>query len=225
MAMTMRDLVRTSSLAQQFGVKAIVYSGPGYGKTPLLTTAPSPVICFSEPGFKSVSTWDGPAYPAFTYGRIKDFLMWAIGSQEARQFGTFCFDSVSQMAEIILSEEMPKHKDPRKAYGELSLKMMELMNWIYFAPGFNCLMIAKEDIKTDDNKYRPYFPGKDLNIKIPHLFDSVWRIEEQKNLANNTTQRVMRTRESFEAFARDRSGKLAEIEPADINYLFAKSIQ
>lgn len=212
-----------SSLVQRFGVKAVVYSGPGLGKTPLLTTAPSPVIAFSEPGFLSVRKYEGPAYECYTYARIREFWMWAIGSQEARQFHTFCSDSVSQIAEIILSEEMPKHKDPRKAYGEMSQKVMELMNWIYFAPNFNALLIAKEG-KVEDGKFRPYFPGQDLNIKIPHLFDSVWRIEQQRQ-ANNTMLRVVRTRESFEAFARDRSGNLAEIEPADITYLFQKSMQ
>lgn len=221
--MTINDLVATSSLAQRFGVKAVVYSGPGLGKTPLLTTAPNPVICFTEPGFLSVAKWQGPAYEAYTYARIREFWLWAIGSQEARQFHTFCVDSVSQIAEIILAEEKPKHKDGRKAYGEMFDKTMEIMNWIYFAKGLNALLIAKEDMKTEDNKFRPYFPGKELNVKIPHLFDSVWRLENVPTPKGIV--RCMRTRESQDAFARDRSGKLEEFEPADINHLFAKSLK
>lgn len=222
--MNISNLVPTSSLVRRFGVKAVVYSGPGKGKTPLLTTAPNPVICFTEPGFLSVRKYNGPAYPAFTYREIKEFWLWALGSQEARQFQTFCCDSISQLAEIILNEEKPKHKDGRKAYGEMFDKTMEIMNWVYFATNFNALLIAKEDVKTEDNKYRPYFPGKELNVKIPHLFDFVWRIEEMKD-SKGQSQRVIRTRESFDAFARDRSGNLAEIEPADVSYLFQKSMQ
>ena len=191
--MNITNLVAVSSLVQRFGVKAVLYSGPGMGKTPLLTTAPSPVICFTEPGFLSVRKYNGPCYPAFTYKEIKEFWMWAISSQEARQFGTFCCDSVSQMAEIILNEEIPKHRDPRQAYGELSKHMMEIMNWIYYAPSFNALLLAKEgqsDI-AGVSMARPYFPWQDLNIKIPHLFDSVWRIENQSTPTG--MQRVIRT--------------------------------
>jgi hypothetical protein len=206
-------------------VKAVVYSGPGLGKTPLLTTAPNPVICFTEPGFLSVRKYNGPCYPAFTYREIREFWQWAISSQEARQFGTFCCDSVSQMAEIILEEAKKTNKDGRKAYGELVEKAMEIMNWIYYAPNFNALLIAKEQTLEIDgaNKVRPYFPGQELNIRIPHLFDSVWRLERI-----NTPQGlrlVIRTKESFNAFARERSGNLAEFEAPDINALFAKSLQ
>lgn len=213
-------------MVKRFGVKAVVYGGPGLGKTPLLTTAPHPVICFTEPGMLSIRKYEGPGYEAFTYKAIKEFWTWAIGSQEARQFQTFCCDSFGNIAEIILKEELPKHKDPRKAYGELSLKMMEIADWIFYAPNFYALLMCKEgSVETDGvSKFRPYFPGQDLNIKIPHLFDSVWRIENIK-AANGSSQRVIRTRENFQSFARDRSGNLAEIEPADISYLFQKSMQ
>lgn len=230
--MNINDLRPVSALVQRFGVKAVLYSGPGKGKTPLMTTAPNPVICFTEPGFLSVRKYNGPAYPAFTYREIREFWVWAIQSQEARQFGTFCCDSISQMAEIILAEEFTgqangknKNVDPRNAYGEMSKKVMEIVNWIYFAPGLNALLIAKEQF-TEVNGVqiaRPYFPGQDLNIKVPHLFDSVWRIEDTSTAKG--MQRVIRTKESYNAFARERSGNLAELETPDLNYLFTKSMQ
>jgi UDP:flavonoid glycosyltransferase YjiC (YdhE family) len=82
--MNITNLVAVSSLVHRYGVKAVVYSGPGLGKTPLLTTAPNPVICFTEPGFLSVRKYNGPCYPAFTYREIREFWQWAISSQEAR---------------------------------------------------------------------------------------------------------------------------------------------
>lgn len=221
--MNINDLVATSSLVKRYGVKAILYSEPGLGKTPLLTTAQAPVICFTEPGFLSVKNWQGPAYEAYTYARIREFWMWAIQSKEARQFNTFCCDSFSQMAEIILEEEFAKGpKDPRQAYGEMSKKVMEIANWIYFAKDFNAILIAKEGTDDERKRVRPYFPGQDLNVKIPHLFDSVWRMEQNK-LPNGTMQRMMRTQTNFAAFARDRSGNLAEVENADITYLITKA--
>jgi hypothetical protein len=222
--MNIGNLVPVSSLVMRYGVKVVLYGGPGTGKTPLLTSAPNPVICFTEPGFLSVRKYNGPAFPAFIYKDIREFWMWAIQSQEAKQFSTFCCDSISQMAEIILAEELVKHKDPRKAYGEMSQKMMEIMNWIYFTPSFNALLIAKEgqlDV-SGTIKYRPYFPGQDLHVKVPHLFDSVWRVE--KISTSQGMQRVIRTQESFNAFARDRSGNLQELEAPDINALITKCL-
>lgn len=225
--MNIRDVVPVSSLANQFGTKAIVYGGPGTGKTPLLTTVPNGIICATEPGFKSIRKSGMAAFLADTYAKQRDFWRWATSSNEARQFETKCCDSISQMAEIILEEERKAGgKDPRKFYGELSLKMMEIMNMIYFAPGMNALLIAKEGSLESDGitKFRPYFPGQDLNIKIPHLYDSVWRIELLR-VQDGSMQRVIRTKENHNAFARERSGNLAELEPPDINYLFNKSSQ
>lgn len=225
MSFSIQNVKPVSSLVQRFGVKVVLYGGPGTGKTPMCTTAPNPIIAFSEPGLLSVRGWNGPGVECYTYKAMREFWMWAIQSQEARQFETFCADSISQMAEIILAEELadPKMKDPRKAYGNLSQKMMELLNWIYFAPGLNALLVAKEMVLEVEGqkKYRPYFPGQDLGIKVPHLFDSVWRVE----ITQGQNTKMIRTRESYNAFARDRSGLLAELEPTNIAQLFAKSRQ
>jgi hypothetical protein len=155
-----------------------------------------------------------------------DYVRWCVESTESRHFETKCFDSISQMAEIILAEEHLKNrKDPRADYGELSKKMMKIMNKIFFAPSMNAVMIAKQGRSEHDgmSKDRPYFPGKDLNIKIPHLFDSVWRIEWINH--NGQQVRALRTKENNTCFARERSGNLAELEPAELTYIINKSKQ
>ena len=116
--MQLSDLRRVSDLVKRYGVKAIIYGGPGTGKTPLLTTAPYPVHAFAETGLLSIRTCDQPGYLIDTHTRMRDYTLWACSSQEAKQFQTKTFDSISQMAQIILDEEKKKHKDGRKAYGE-----------------------------------------------------------------------------------------------------------
>lgn len=235
--MNINDVQQCSQLVHRFGVKAIIYGGPGTGKTPMLTTIPNSIIAFTEPGLLSIRKHTGAGVMTTNYKEIRDFWMWAIQSREAQQFQTKCSDSVSQMAEIILQEEFARqavggkgnNQDPRNAYGEMAKKMMELMNWIYYAPNFNAALIAKEgDVEfAGESKARPYFPGKDLNIRIPHLFDSVWRVETLK-ISTGPFQagaRVVRTRENFAAFARDRSGNLNELEQCDLSMLFSKSMQ
>lgn len=224
--MQLSDLRRVSDLVQRYGVKAVVYGGPGTGKTPLLTTAPHPVHAFAESAMLAIRTSTHPGYMIDTYARMRDYTLWACTSQEAKQFHTKTFDSISQMPQIILDEEKKKNKDPRKSYGEMFDKMMEMMNWIFFAPDMNAIMLAKETILEIDGKkqYRPLFPGQALDAAIPHLFDAFWRLEWMQD-QNGGRQRVIRTKENFAAFARDRSGNLAELEPPDLTYLINKARQ
>lgn len=223
-----------SALAQNFGVKAVIHGGPGTGKTPLLLTAPDACFAFSEPGLRSIRNCQGPGVVIDTYLKMKDYLDWCTGSAEARRYQVKCFDSISQMAEIILAESESglyhggkAPKDPRQNYGEVATRMMGLMNQIFFAPNFHCIMIAKRGSVESEGvaKYRPYFPGEALNVKIPHLFDSVWSLERGNIPGVVGIHRFIRTAESPSVFARERSGNLAEFEQPDLAQLITKSMK
>jgi hypothetical protein len=224
-----------SQLAQNFGVKAVIHGGPGTGKTPLLLTAPEACFAFSEPGLRSVRNCQGPGVIIDTYAKMKDYMDWCTGSMEARRYHVKCFDSISQMAEIILAEAEAgmynpggkPNKDPRQNYGEVGQKMIGLMTQLFFAPGVHAIMIAKRGSVENEGvtKYRPYFPGEVLNVKIPHLFDSVWSLERGNIPGVVGIQRFIRTVESPSVFARERSGNLAEYEQPDLRALIEKSMQ
>ena len=219
------------SMVQRYGVKAVVYGGPGTGKTPLMLTAPNAAHAFAEPGLLSIRASNQFATMIDTGPKINDFVHWACYSTEARYFETICLDSISQMAEIFLREaENPvgskkRNPDPRSWFGDMSKAMMHVLDSIYYAPNLNCVMLAKQgSVEVEGiTKYRPYFPGQDLNIKVPHLFDSVWRLESTN--VNGVQSRYIRTRENHSSFARERSGNLAELEHADLAYLINKSKQ
>jgi hypothetical protein len=83
-------------------------------------------------------------------------------------------------------------------------------------------MIGGEVVHTPVMQKRPYFPGKDLNIKIPHLFDSVLHLG--KCLIEGKQTPALRTIQTSEIFARERSGKLAELEPSNLAYIFNKAL-
>ena len=119
--MNIQNLKPASELAQRFGVKALVYGGPGMGKTPIIKTAPRPVLCVVEPGMLSMrDAVNIPAWDAYTPERIDEFFKWLFTSAEAKNFDTVGIDSISQLAEIILTQELNRNKDGRKAYGEMS---------------------------------------------------------------------------------------------------------
>lgn len=160
-----------------------------------------------------------PAFPAFTIKAIDEFFDFITKSNEARNFDTICIDSLSQMAEVVLGEEIAKAKDLRKAYGEMSRKVMGHLTTLYFLQNKHTYLICKQ--ANDNGVFRPYFPGQDLNVKVPHLFDVILYLAVH-NIPGYGQQRAFRTSANYDCVARDRSGKLAEFEQLDLTNVFNK---
>lgn len=219
---------RAGDFANQFGVKSIVYGPPGGGKTPLIGTAPRPVLLAIEPGLLSMKNSTIPTAFAQKPGDVEEFVRWLQQSAEAKQFDTVGIDSGSQHAENILDEELSKKSssgkkvDGKAAYGEMSKRAMDLFDTLYYLREKHVVLICKES--HGDGQKRPYFPGKDLDTKVPHRYDEILR------LAKTFVQGVgdvpaLRAKEAYDAFARDRTGKLAEFEQPNLTALFNKLMQ
>jgi hypothetical protein len=223
--MNIQNLKPASELAQRFGVKALAYGPPGTGKTPLVKTAPRPVLCVVEPGMLSMrDAVNIPAWDAYTPERLDEFFKWLFESKEATNFDTVGIDSVSQMAELILTQELNRNKDGRKAYGEMSRRVMDIINKLYYFPQKHIYLIGKQ-VVADENgvaSKRPYFPGQDLNVKIPHLYDEILHIAEANIPGMVKPVIAIRAQPTFGIMARDRSGRLAELEPPNLGELFKK---
>lgn len=227
-------------LAQKLGVKAMVYGPPGTGKTPAINTAPRPVLLASEPGLLSMRGSNVPTWEGYTAPKIREFFEWLFSSAEAKNYDTVGADSLSQIAEIVLMDQLARNRDGRKAYGEMSRIVMEWVDGLYFMPAKHTWLVCKEGtieektytfgptgvpVESTTYKKRPYFPGNDLNIKVPHRYDAILRMERANVPGMQGLQRVIRCHETDTVIARDRSGRLAEIEPPDLNALFAKAMQ
>src|ERR1017187_10465502 len=136
------QLRAVSEYCKLMGVKTLAYGGPGTGKTPIILTAPNPVLCATEPGLLSIRNSNIPMWEANTFAKAKEFITWALTSYEARQFQTFCVDSVSQLAEIRLTEAKAANKDGRKAYGVMAEDVMSLLESLYTAKGMHVYLIG-----------------------------------------------------------------------------------
>lgn len=224
--MEAKQLRPAAELVRKFGVKAVMFGGPGSGKTPLCDTAPRPVLCAVEPGLLSMRQSKVPTWEAFDLPKIEEFLKWVHESKEAANFDTICIDSISEIAEKILLEEERKNKDGRAAYGAMADRVMAILNKLYYMPNKHIYLIAKQGTFTEGGveTLKPYFPGKELNVSVPHMFDEILHL----GLANVPNMRepvkAIRTRSSFGIFARDRSGMLDEFEPPNLAMLFNKAM-
>lgn len=228
--MNLSDIKPASAFAQNYGVKALVYGPPGKGKTPLINTAPNPILCCCEPGLLSMRNSNVPTFMADTNAKVDDFFMWLFGSNEARKFDTVGFDSASFWAERVATEETSKRSqsgnkvDGKAAYGKMAERVYEQLYKLYMMPQKHTYIIAKETLVDVDGVMTrmPYFPGNKLNTQIPYLYDYVLYLNE--TIIPGVGERMaLRTKGNMGLLARSRI-PLNDFEPPDLGALFAKAM-
>src|SRR6056300_1547395 len=109
--------IKTTKGLHTNGVKLLVYGQAGAGKTSLIRTLPSPVVLSAEGGLLSLSGSDIPYIEVTDMATLNEAYIWVTQSDEAKQYGSVALDSISEIAEVVLSSEKKKSKDPRQAYG------------------------------------------------------------------------------------------------------------
>ena len=244
--MNLSDLRPACDFAKQYGVKAVIFGGPGSGKTPLINTAPRPLLLITEPGMLSMRSSQIPACEAYSMAAVDEFFKWFFESKETDGFDTLAIDSMSEVAELIVAEKMgqttknglPAHG--LKAHGEMAEKVMSQCRKLYLLRHKNVVLIAKQTLVENGRQTllqnnqvvvepvlqkRPYFPGVVLNVKVPHLFDMVMHLGDATVPGQTKPVRALRTNETPEIFSRDRSGLCDELERPDLTYLFTKILQ
>lgn len=215
------DLKPASQFAQLYGCKAIVYGAPGSAKTPLINTAPRPVLLACEPGMLSMRGSNVPTCQAFTPAAIDDFFKWFFNSVETKNFDTLAIDSVSQMADIYLQQALKTNKHGLKAYGDMATAVMDHLRPLFFTQQKHTYLICKQSI--ENNVSRPWFPGQQLNIEIPHMYDFILHLGI-KNVPGVGQTKAFQCNESFDFLARNRTGNLSDYEQPDFGKLVQKAM-
>jgi len=206
------------------GVKALVYSRAGIGKTVLCATAPVPLVVSAEKGLLSLKEMSVPYIEVKSVADMAEAFTFITNSAEAKKFETICFDSISDMAEVALHDFMAVNKDPRNAYGKMADTIAALVRGFRDLPKVNVYIIAKSRRIVDDigvSTFVPSAPGKQLPDALPYLFDLLMPMLVGK-LADGKTYRYLQTQACTQYEAKDRSGKLDPIEEPDLTKIFNK---
>lgn len=213
--------IKNTKDVQEVDIKVILYGLSGSGKTRQIKTLDKPLILSAEAGLLSIAGFDADFIKIETLDDLRqsyEFL------KTDTKYKTVVLDSVSEIAEVVLTAEKKLAKDPRQAYGALADSMSNLIRAFRDLPGKDVVFIAKaEKEKDQDGKllYSPSMPGQKLGQALPYFFDEVLALRVEKNEEGKTI-RAFQTEASDTWSCKDRSGKLDPWEPADLGAIFKK---
>ena len=205
------------------GVKILVPGDPGVGKTVLASTTGEPTLLIdAEAGTMSIRnakhikvfsvTSDEPLTQIFP---VLEYLR----TNNDQGFRWVIIDSISELAEMVLTKEKANFKNGMKAYGEMADKMIPFCKAFRDLEGMNVVMTAKlkdeKDPESGTIEHRASAPGKQLSAQLPYLFDLVLPLRIIKN-PDGETERWLMCEGDQGWVAKDRSGKLDKWEEPNL---------
>lgn len=217
------EVKNTKDEASQY-VKILVHGPTGSGKTRLCaTTGGVPIILSAEAGLLSIRKKNIDFIEIKTIDDLREAYMFLAND---KKYDWVCIDSISEIAEIVLADEKEKTKDPRKAYGEMADIMIGLIRAFRDLPK-NVYVTAKQGKMKDEITggilFGPLAPGQKIPEALPYYFDEVFAMQVWKDAEGNEKSALQTKRDSsYEA--KDRSGNLEIVEPANLGDIYKKLI-
>lgn len=207
------------------GVKCLVYGHAGAGKTSLIPTLPAPIVLSAEGGLLSIADAEVPFIEIGSMADLMEAYQWLTESADAKGFQSVALDSISEIAEVVLAEELKRNKDGRAAYGELNTVMAGMIRAFRDLPGKHVYFTAKCEKAQDETGkmlYAPSMPGKTLTMQLPYFFDLVMALRIEKD-GEGTTHRMLMTDSDGTWQAKNRAaGKLDMWEAPDLGAIINK---
>jgi hypothetical protein len=209
----------TRQASAQAGIKILVHGPAGAGKTRLCATTGDPegtLIVSAEAGLLSLrSEADMHVYEVTSIDGVREVLDFLEGPENT--FRWVCVDSISEIAEVCLSELKAKHKDPRAAYGELAESMFRVIRR-FRDLRCNVYMSCKQEKVADETGRLlrgPSLPGRQLTTGIAYLFDEVFALRVDTGEDGQPVRWLQCHGDGIHE-AKDRSGALETSEWADL---------
>jgi len=205
------------------GFKCLIFGESGVGKTTLIGTLTGKTLILSaEAGLLSLSGKDIPYIVISSIDDLYEAYSYIIG-EEGSEFDTIAIDSISEIADVLLHEELKKSADPRKGYGEMQTKIADIIRRFRDIPK-NIIMTATLEKTQDDLGrllYSPAMPGKKAGQKLPYQFDLVLALRAETDQEGQRI-RALQTQSDGIWLAKDRSGRLEFWESPDLGSIISK---
>lgn len=206
----------SESIDKKQDLSLMVYGRSGVGKTRLIGTLGGKVLVLSaERGLLSLGGLDQKDKERISVAEVSTAKEIA-EIKDLAVFDWIVIDSISDIFESDLAALKKTNKDPRQAYGDLQDTGFALFRFLRDKTKCGLVIIAKEI--AEEKRVEPSMPGSKLGQAASYYFDLVCRLVVNQD---GTRSLITNSRDGIEV-AKDRSGKLNQIEPADLSVLVNK---
>ena len=213
---------RTSQITNN-GITILVYGLSGSGKTTLIKTLPGKVLILSaEAGLLSLRDTDIEYVEIHHMEDLSEAYTYILSN--LKEYNCIVLDSLSEIGEVVLSNEKKTTKDVRMAYLTMQDQILELVRAFRDLP-LTVYMTAKLEKAKDDITGRimfaPALPGQKCSQNLPYHFDEVLCLRCE-NDEEGKPVRFLQTFTDSSYCCKDRSGKLQAYEEADLGLIIRR---
>ena len=212
------EFKKPADVARASGIKMLVYGVPGAGKTLLATTTGEKTLLISaEAGLLSIMGTKAniDVVEVHTFDQLGAIFQHLQGGTD---YKWVILDSISEIAEVVLAEEMKASKHALKAYGEMATKVINMVRAFRDLSGYDVVFTAKQDKSTDDSNrltYGPSTPGAKTAAALPYYVDLVAALILSKDREGNINH-WLQCHGDGTYIAKDRSGRLDAYEEPNL---------
>lgn len=208
---------------------AVIVGESGVGKTSQCRHLPEKetLIISAEAGLLCLHGTDYAVHEVKTSDDLYEIYEY-LTNDEPPKFKYVFIDSLTEIMKIILEEKKadPKYADPKFLrnmygdYGEDGLKLIKVFRDLTkYSVIFSCLCDFEKVGMEMVEQYN--IPGNMINKDLKSLFDLVLHMKSYTDEAGEN-KRVFLTNQSMSRLAKDRSGKLEEVEDARLDLVIRK---
>ncbi|MAN64738.1 MAG: hypothetical protein CMI60_22625 [Parvibaculum sp.] len=214
------SITTTSKLCSNRGTSIVLSGPPKVGKSFSLRTLPGRALVVDiEDGQLCNQNVDLPAVQIRTWADAEELLVKLKGDPEWHQFDCIAVDSISELAEVRLSETLGSNSNKMAAYGQMA---DDLTKWLKEMARLSQHIIFL--CKYQRNKagvWTPLFPGSLLEQNLFFWMDEILVMRMVEG-ADGKAQRVIQCNSCEEHQAGDRSGTLDFFEAPDLTNIITK---
>jgi len=199
---------------EDHNIKALIYGGPGTGKTVFAGTAENALFLSAEAGLLSIKDLS-PEYVEIN--TMKDLLdAYSFLLKGGHKYKTVIIDSITEISNTLKDEIEKRTGKPMQLqdWGEIKKKLIAIFKEFRNLP-MNVILIAQESYINDEDKIRKIVPsldGKGATSAIPYFMDIVGYMK-----VDIKGKRTISTNNSVKYVTKDRSGCIGDDCPADFS--------
>lgn len=231
MSTTPMKVLNTKDSLQQ-KVKALILGPSGSGKTSLAKTlsgksivisAEAGLLCLkgADLDYIDITTNDKGDVLTTSLARLQRLMHVFEWLHAGQDYKNVYVDGLTEISEILVEElnrQFPDRKDSFPMWGEYNKKMRSVIKNFRDLP-YNVFITTVTKIDKDENNRRitTFQVAGSIAEKLPQYFDEVFYVHVDEN-----KKRHLVTSLSDTIPAKDRSGRLAPLEEADLSLIMDK---